>query len=51
VYLVNPQKRAVAEMTRAANAGRDLNLATLAACQLPAVLNDAAGAITRPVGW
>jgi NYN domain-containing protein len=51
VYLINPQRRAVAEMTRAANAGRDLNLATLAACQLPAVLKDAAGAITRPGGW
>jgi hypothetical protein len=51
VYVVNPQRRAVAELTAVANASRDIALATLAACQLPAALSDAAGTITKPAGW
>jgi uncharacterized LabA/DUF88 family protein len=51
VYLVNPQKRAVAELSRAADGTRDLALATLAACQLPQQLTDSVGTITRPTGW
>lgn len=51
IYLVNPQKRAVAELSRAADGTRDLALATLAACQLPQRLTDAVGTITRPTGW
>lgn len=51
VYLVNPQKRAVAELSRAADGTRDLALATLAACQLPRQLTDAVGTVTRPAAW
>ncbi|HTD32155.1 MAG TPA: NYN domain-containing protein [Candidatus Elarobacter sp.] len=51
VYVINPQRRAVVELTRAANDARDLSLSTLAACQLPAVLTDRVGKITRPAGW
>lgn len=51
VYLVNPQKRAVAELSRAVDGTRDLALATLAACQLPQRLIDAVGTITRPTSW
>lgn len=51
VHLVNPQKRAVAELSRAADDTRDLALATLAACQLPQRIVDAVGTVTRPAGW
>jgi uncharacterized LabA/DUF88 family protein len=51
VYLINPQRRAVAELTRAATSARDLSLSTLAACQLPAQLTDSVGTITRPADW
>ena len=51
VYLVNPQKRAVAELSRAANGTRDITLSTLAGCQLPAQLTDAVGTINKPAAW
>ena len=51
VYLINPQRRAVAQLSRAANGTRDITLATLASCQLPLQLTDAAGIITKPKGW
>jgi hypothetical protein len=31
--------------------GSDVNLATLAGCQLPPQLTDTVGKITKPVGW
>jgi len=51
VYLINPQRRAVAELSRAANGTRDITLATLAGCQLPPQLTDAVGMITKPAAW
>jgi uncharacterized LabA/DUF88 family protein len=51
VYIVNPQRRAVAELTQAASGSRDISLAALAASQLPMTLSDAVGTITKPVGW
>jgi uncharacterized LabA/DUF88 family protein len=51
VYLINPQKRAVAELSRAANGTRDITLATLAGCQLPLQLIDPVGIITKPTRW
>jgi len=38
VYLINPQRRAVAELS-------------LAACQLPLQLTDGVGTVTKPTGW
>ncbi|MEA2785981.1 MAG: hypothetical protein QOF71_2085 [Candidatus Eremiobacteraeota bacterium] len=51
VYLINPQLRAVADLSRAANGTRDISLATLAACQLAAKLSDSVGRITKPTAW
>jgi len=51
VYLINPQKRAVAELSRAAKGTRDITLSTLAACQLSAQLSDTVGTITKPAAW
>ncbi len=51
VYLINPQRRAVAELSRVANDTRDITLATLAGCHLPVQLTDATGTITKPSGW
>lgn len=51
VYLINPQKRAATELVRSARSCRDLNLTTLAACQLPRQLSDAFGTVTRPAAW
>ena len=51
VYVINPQKRAVAELSQAANGSRDVTLATLAACQLPPRLTDAAGTVVKPPEW
>jgi uncharacterized LabA/DUF88 family protein len=51
VFLINPQRRAVAELSRAASGTRDISLATLAGCQLPPRLTDAVGMITKPAGW
>jgi hypothetical protein len=51
VVLINPQKRAVAELVRAAGGVRDLSLATLVPSQLPPQLADPNGSIFRPAGW
>ncbi len=51
IYIINPQKRAVAELSRAANGTRDISLATLAACQLATKIADNAGMITKPATW
>jgi uncharacterized LabA/DUF88 family protein len=51
IYVINPQRRPVAELTQAASGSRDVALATLAACQLPPTLSDTAGTITKPAGW
>ncbi len=51
VYLINPQRRAVAELSRAAHGTRDIALATLGACQLPSQLTDPVGNITKPARW
>jgi uncharacterized LabA/DUF88 family protein len=51
VYVINPQRRAVAELMDAASGSRDVSRSTLAASQLPATLSDAVGIIAKPAGW
>jgi hypothetical protein len=51
VYVLNPQRRPVRELTRAAASSSSVPFSALAACQLPATLADGVGTITKPPSW
>ncbi len=51
VYVLNPQRRPVRELTRAATSSSNVPFSALAACQLPVTLSDGVGTITKPPNW